>query len=358
MRMLRTLVVAVAAIAATVTSFPSSAEAQAKYKWRMATWEREGSETFNLFAKRYAEVASLLTNGEVEITPFGAGVLGPMAEGYKSVKDGVADIAWMWAGFIVNQDPANSMIASFPGGMGPEAMLHWMYDGGGLQLLTEFRRNELGLHPVVAGILTSELFAHSHKAIRTADDLKGVKFRTAGAYAEILKALGATPAVIPGPDVFPMLERKAIDATEYLTPYLNSKIGFQKVARYIVYPGIHSPSSMYEVVFKKETWDALPQPIRTKLELAGKIVTLESFTYLGHRDMVAMQELRAGRNEFSEIDQALIKQIRSASRDWAKARAAEQSQKGNEWMKRLSESYFSYQDSWAKNSAHRVTDRE
>jgi TRAP-type mannitol/chloroaromatic compound transport system substrate-binding protein len=38
-------------------------------------------------------------------------------------------------------------------------------------------------------------------------------------------------------DIYPALEKGTIDATEWVGPYDDEKLGFVKVARYYYYPG-------------------------------------------------------------------------------------------------------------------------
>src|SRR5258708_34010449 len=101
----------------------------------------------------------------------------------------------------------------------------------------------MGLPPVFSGSGPTEIFAHSHKPIRNAGDIKGMKFRTAGAWAVIMKDYyGASTTVLPPSEIFPALERHVIDGTEYITPSSNFSAGLHNVAKYVVLPGIHQPS--------------------------------------------------------------------------------------------------------------------
>lgn len=310
----------------------------------LTAWEREGSEVFDLYVRTFVDLVAELSGGELTITPYGAGVLAGVFDGHKAVSDGLADVNFGWAGYIVNEHAANAFFGALPGGMGPEALYHWTYSGGGKELLTEFRRAANDQYAIACGMLTGEVFAHSHKRIQTLADFVGLRHRTAGAFVEVIQALGATPVVIPGPDVFPALERRAIDSAEYLTPYLNSKLGFQNIAEYVILPGIHTPAAVYEVSMKTATWDGLSDASKRAVELACEIVTSRAYTYLGDRDMVTVQELAAGRNEIVILDDEVIDRIRDEGRNWITAKGAEAS--ADEWIDRIGQSYFAYQDQW------------
>jgi len=313
-------------------------------EFSLTAWEREGSEVFSLYVENFVELAEQFSDGEVEVTPYGAGVIAGVFDGHKAVSDGLADMAFGWAGYIVNQHAGNAFFGALPGGMGPEALYHWTYHGGGKEMLAEFRRDTLGQHAVACGILGSEVFAHSHRRIQSLADFEGLKHRTAGAFAEVIRALGATPSVIPGPDVFSVLERQAIDSAEYLTPYLNSKIGFQDVAEYVIVPGIHTPAAVYEVTMRTETWESLSDRGRRAIEFACELVSSRSYTFLGDRDMTAMQALDEGPNEIVVLDDAVIDTIRTEGRAWIRARGEETT--GDDWIPRIGDAYFGYQDQW------------
>jgi TRAP-type mannitol/chloroaromatic compound transport system substrate-binding protein len=266
------------------------------------------------------------------------------------VTSGVAEIGQTVPAYIVNTDPANILLSGQPGGMTPEAYFHWIYYGGGKELWRDFRREQMGLHPLIAGLGTSEIFAHSHKPIREKADMKGMKFRTIGSWAKILEGFGASPVVVPGHEVYTMLERKSIDAAEWSTPSGNLKAGLEKIAKYIVVPGVHSPSYAFEVVMKKERWDALPKDIQQQLEMAAQLTSFDTYMEWGVADMQAMEKLGKGRNEVVYLSPKFIAEIKKAGRDWTAAQVTEQKAKNNPWIERISKSYFQFQDQWETTS--------
>ena len=229
----------------------------------------------------------------------------------------------------------------------------WLYNDGGRDLWIKFRREKMGLHPIIAGMGTTEIFAHSHKAICTIADLQGLKIRTSGAWADILKGLGATPVVLGGGDIFPMLERRGIDAAEWLNPSGNVSTGLANISKYVIIPGVHSTSWPYEVVFKADVFDKLPQRVQACLEQAGELVTLHSYLLFGQQDLKAMAQFRQ-KNEIVELEPAFIDEIKKRGRAWMNEKAAEQAAKGNNWGKQIAASYFAFQDHWDANSGYRA----
>ena len=305
----------------------------------------------------FAEYVSRLTDGKVKIEVQEGGVLAPIFKIYEAVEDGRADIAIGPASFLGGKDPTNLMIGSFPTGLGVDSILPWIYNGGGEKLLQEHRRATMKMHTMVLGAGPSEVFAHSHKPIRTVEDLKGLKFRTLGNWAAILKdGFGAVPVVVPGSELYSMLEKKAIDAMEYSMPSENKALGFQEIARYIVMPGIHAGSWTFEAAMQGDKWDKIPKDLQDKIHLAAKLVTFESLNSIIMQDFAALDTLMSGKNELIILDATFRKKAKEAARKWANEAAAKAKAEGNPWPERTAKSIFDFQDRWEKYSPYLVMD--
>jgi TRAP-type mannitol/chloroaromatic compound transport system substrate-binding protein len=346
----------VAALAgAALVAAAGEAAAQQKISLRLTSFAAEASSVYQTQAKPFIEAVRTLTDGRVEIQGFGVGAIAGMFDQFKAVESGLADFAYSGSTLLFNRHVANAVTAGPPGGMGLEAYMHWLYEGGGAKLLNEFRRETMGLHTVPLGGLPTEVFAHSHKPIRNVEDLKGIRFRTAGPWADVIQVFGGTPTTVAAAEIFTMLERRAIDATEFLSPVDNLALGFHRAARYVILPGVHGPGTVLEVAMKKEKWDALPADIRRKIELAAEAITLSSTLKLGIADLDAMAKLRAGGNEIVMLSPEFIKAVKAEGRKWTLAKAEEMAAKGDPWMKRLAESYYAFQDRWDANAVYRVS---
>lgn len=348
---------AAAAVLGAGTALAAISAQAAEYEWRLTTAVAENSYFYNEFVQRFVDNVKRLTGGRVEITPYGAGVIAPAFKVYDSVKDGLCEAGHSSSGYLTNLDPVNALLAAFAGGMSAEAALHWLYFGGGKEMWTEFREKEMGLHPLIVGMHGSEVYAHSTKPIRTIEDLEGIKFRTSGSNAAILKDyFGGNPVSAPQAEIFGMLERGAIDAAEFGPPAANVADGYYEVAKYVIVPGIHTANSPWEFVVTKERWDALPPEIQAQLEEAAKLTTFDSYMKIGIDDLAAMQTFRDNGNEIIQLDPSFIAEYRKRGRDWAQAKAEEQKAKGNIWMERFLASYTAFQDNWIANASYRVKD--
>jgi len=328
-----------------------------EYSFRVTSFSPETSIHHKLMIAPFAENVERLTNGRVKIQIFEGGVLAPAFKFHSAVQDGVAEGGVGPAVVLGSSDPFNLIILTYPGGLAMDSLLPWLYFGGGEEMLTEHRRETMGLHSIVVGAGTTEFFAHSHVPLQNKDDFKGVKFRTLGHWAGILKDyFGAAPVVVPGPEVYGMLEKKGIDAAEYSSPALDLPLGLGNIAKYIVYPGIHGPSYAFEFVMKKETWDALPDDIKAAIHAAAKLTTYDSILQMTLADMKALEDYDASGNEIIRLSDELMNEIRADSRDWFNKVAKEAAEKGNPWPMKAAESIFAFQDMWQKNSYYLLTD--
>lgn len=319
----------------------------AEHTWKMATsWG--GGPLMDIGAKAFATRVKALTDGRVEIQVFPAGTLSKGLEVRSAVAKGVAQAGHTWMGYDWGKDKTTVLFGGFAGSMDTERMLHWIYEGGGLELWRQYNEEKFGLISFPCFARTAEAFLHSRKPVRTLDDLKGLKFRTAGAWLEISKDLGAAPVTMPGGEVFAALERGAIDATEWGTLYENINTGFHKIAKFVIIPGIHQPTAPFEVVINKDAWAKLSDADKLNVELAAKLVTVESWMKIGHEDAKALEFFKKEGNEVIELDPAVQKQAKELAMKWAEAQA-----KDNPWFAKVLKSQLAYEKLWENASSYR-----
>ena len=339
---------AAAALLAGTTFAPSPVKA-AEHEWKMATsWG--GGPLMDIGAKAFAEKVELFTDGRVKIQVFTGGTLGKALNVSETVKNGIAQAGHTWMGYDWGKDRAAVVFGGFAGSMDSERMLHWLYEGGGAQLQRDFRMEKFGVVSMPLFIRTAEAFLHSRKPVRSMDDLKGLKLRTAGAWLEISKGMGAAPVTTPGAEVFTALERGAIDATEWGTLYENISSGFHKVAKYVVIPGVHQPVAPFELVINKEAWEKLSDKDKALIEQAAKLVTFETWTKIGDEDAKALEFYRKEGNEIIELDAEVQREVKKAAIAWGETQG-----ESNEWFKKAYESQLAYEDLWKDAARYRNT---
>ena len=319
------------------------------FKWKMATPWASGMDIYTHMAKILPDVVKKMSNGRLIIDTFPAGAIAPALDVVDATRRGVCQMAHTWPGYDMGISQGAAIIAGFVASPNSEAMMHWIYSGGGYKLWQDFRREKFNVIAFPGGMRPTEVFAHSHKPIRTLADFKGIKFRTVGAWADILPKLGASVITLPGGEVLPALERKVIDATEWATAGENLPMGFHEVAKYIIIPGVHQPSANYEFVVSVEAWEQLPADLKAMLEGAAKIAMLEGWTYLGILDMGAMETFKKKGNTIIELAPEVQRAVYELGLEWGRERAAK-----DPWVKKLFESQMNFAKKWKSIEAIRT----
>lgn len=330
------LAASAAAISLTTLAAPVQA---ADYNWRLTHFANKTSDFFVVMTQPFLDRMQEFLGDEVKITAFGGGELAPGFKAYEAVQDGIADMAHTTPLYAVNANFANSFVGTHPGGMSADAMVYWFYEAGGQDLLTEFKRETMGLHTLIAGCNTSEIWL-SHKPLQTLDDLKGVKFRTAGAWATLLKEdFGAAPVVVPGTEVYTMFERGGVDAIEWSGISEDLQMGFDAIAEYATVPAPHSRGGCFELAWPVDTWDNLPEDLRTKIEAIAKLATFDTLLIWKRQEIEALAKLKDADLIVVEPSPEMTEAVYQAAKDYTYKLAEEQADT-NPWLKRLADSYY------------------
>lgn len=312
------------------------------YNWKMATgWP--GGPLMDIGAKAFAERMDFLSGGRFKIQTFPGGGLGNALKVPETVKNGLAECGHTWMGYDWGKDTTTALFGGYAGSFDAERMLHWLYEGGGADMQRQFRDETEGIISTPLFMRTAEVFLHSRKPVKTLADLKGLKLRTAGAWLEMAKGLGAAPVTTAGGDVFPMLERGAIDATEWGTMWENIAPGFYKVAKYLSYPGVHQPCAPFELVINKDVWNKMPANDHKLVELVAKLVTYESWTRIGAEDAKAFEFYKKQGVIMTELDDEVQFAARKIGLDWAEKTVKEGKSK---WFARVHKSLSDFDNAW------------
>lgn len=325
-----------------LASASANAQSGPTYTWKMATgWA--GGPLMDIGAKAFAERMEMMSGGRFKIQTFPGGGLGNALKVPETVKNGLAECGHTWMGYDWGKDTTTALFGGYAGSFDAERMLHWIYEGGGADLQRQFRDESDGIVSIPLFIRTAEVFLHSRKQVKTLADLKGLKLRTAGAWLEMAKDLGAAPVTTAGGDVFPMLERGAIDATEWGTLWENVSPGFYKVAKHLSYPGVHQPCAPFELVINKDVWTKMPANDQKLVEVVAKLVTFESWLRIGAEDAKAFDFYKKQGVIMTELDDEVQYATRKIGRDWADKTAKESKSK---WFARVHKSLTDFDTAW------------
>src|SRR5690348_10324115 len=282
------------AVAATSAAAVTQAVAQDKslpnIRWRCASSFPKSLDTIfgggEVVAKRVAE----LTSGKFQIRVFAAGEIVPAFGVVDAIQQNTIECAHTASYYFVGKNKAFAFDTTLPFGMNQRQQNAWIYYGGGLELVRDFFRN-FGIISFPAGNTGVQMGGWWRKEVHTVADLKGVKMRIAGLGGEVMARLGAVPQQIAGGDIYPALERGAIDAAEWIGPYDDEKLGFYKVAPNYYFPGWWESNSMYSFYVNMKEWDKLPKEYQAAIEAASYEANIDMMAKYDSKNVPALQRL-------------------------------------------------------------------
>ena len=259
---------AAAGLAAGTIAAPAIAQsppaAQPTITWRMAaSWPKSLDTLFGgaeLVAKRVGEI----TDGKFQIRAFAAGEIVPALQVLDAVQAGTVELGHTAPYYYFGKDPAFALGTAVCFGMNTRQQNAWWYFGGGSEAMTPLFK-DYGCIPLLAGNTGCQMGGWWRKEIKSLADLKGVKMRIGGMAGLILAKLGVVPQQLGAPDIYPALEKGTIDAAEWVGPYDDEKLGFNKVAKYYYYPGFWEGGPMLMTLVNEKKWNELPKPYQAAL---------------------------------------------------------------------------------------------
>src|SRR3954470_13580116 len=236
-------------------------------QWRMAaSWPKSLDTLFggaDLVARRVGEI----TDGKFQIRAFAAGEIVPALQVLDAVQAGTVELGHTATYYYFGKDPAFALGTSVCFGMNARQNNAWLLEGGGEKLM-EPLFSEYGVKAIPAGNTGCQMGGWYRKEIKSVADLKGMKMRIGGMAGLILAKLGVVPQLIGGPDIYPALEKGTIDAAEWVGPYDDEKLGFNKVAKNYYYPGFWEGGPMLMTLVNEKKWNELPKHYQAALNAA------------------------------------------------------------------------------------------
>jgi TRAP-type mannitol/chloroaromatic compound transport system substrate-binding protein len=255
-----------AAVAATAVSAPAVI-AKKSFRWKMVTTWPPGLPVLQTGCERLAQRIKDMTGGRLQIQVFAAGELVPPFESFQAVSDGTVEVgsgaSYYWAG----KEPATQWFSAVPFGLNAQGMAAWFHGGDGLKLWEETYA-PFNLVPRPGGSTGVQMGGWFNKKINSIDDYKGLKMRIPGLGGKVVAKAGGTVVLLPAGEIFTSLERGVIDATEWVGPLHDLRMGFWQAAKYYYYPGWHEPGTYLEYFFNKKAYDSLPRELQHIVDVA------------------------------------------------------------------------------------------
>ncbi len=207
-------------------------------------------------AVAWAKEINKRTQGRVKINVYAAGALTPAAQCYDGVVKGISDIGMSCFAYTRGRFPlleGLDLPLGYPSGLAATRIANAMVQKYKPAELAD--THVLYLHAHGPGILASK------KAVKSLDDLKGLKVRATGLSEKIVRALGGTALGMTQPETYEALQKGVVEAT--LCPIETLKGWKQgEVVDYVVDSSAIGYTTSMFVVMNKDKWNQLPPDIQ------------------------------------------------------------------------------------------------
>ncbi|MFV0563315.1 TRAP transporter substrate-binding protein [Malaciobacter mytili] len=275
---------------ALVTTLSSAAFAADKvYKWKLATTWGSTLSPFIDAPTNMAKLAEEMSDGRLQIRVDAANKHKAPLGILDMVKGGQYEMghsaSYYWKGKDIETLPFTTM----PFGMTAPEQYAWFYYGGGLELMQKaYSKHKVLSFP--GGNSGNQMGGWFRKEINSLDDLKGLKMRIPGFAGEVLAKLGVTVTNIAPGELYTSLERGTIDALEWVSPSMDIKMGFHKIAPYY-YTGWHEPATELQFLVNERKFSKLPKDLQKILITAMRVAAYDMYVENYHMNAEAWAQI-------------------------------------------------------------------
>ncbi|KCV82155.1 TRAP dicarboxylate transporter subunit DctP [Actibacterium atlanticum] len=227
---------------------------------------------------RVAEQLDLMSGGTLKMKVYEPGKLVPPFEILDAVSSGKINSGYTTAGYWAGKIPAAPLFSAVP--FGPEAgeYMAWLYYGNGMTLYQEmYDQAGYNVKVMPCAIIAPETSGWFASEINSPEDLDGLKMRFFGLGGKVMQKLGVATSLLPGGEIFPALEKGAIDATEFSMPAIDARLGFHKLVKFNYFPGWHQQATVFELMINKDVWNEASDQHKAIIETTCKASMADSF---------------------------------------------------------------------------------
>ena len=269
---------------------PAIVHAQTALRWRIASSFPKSLDTLFGVCDTFAKKVSDMTGGKFVISTHAAGELMPAFGVLDGVSNGTVEMANTAPYYFFGKDPTYALDCAIPFGLNSRQMTAWMYEGNGLKLTREFYA-KVNIVNFPMGNTGAQMGGWYRKEIKSLEDIKGLKFRVGGFGGKVIERIGAVPQNIPGGEIYQALEKGTIDAAEWVGPYDDLKLGFNKVAPHYYYPGWWEGGPQLSLYVNQKAYDGLSSEYKAIVEAAAAYAHTDMQAKYDYKNPAALKTL-------------------------------------------------------------------
>ncbi len=280
---------AVGAAAGAIAS-PAIAQSMPEVKWRVTSSFPKSLDTIYGASEVLSKAVAEATDNRFQIQVFAAGEIVPGLQAADAVSNNTVEMCHTASYYYVGKDPTFAFGTAVPFGLNSRQQNAWFYHGGGQDLLNAFYAKH-NIFSLPGGNTGCQMGGWFRKEIKNVADMQGVKMRIGGFAGQVMQKLGVIPQQIAGGDIYPALEKGTIDAAEWVGPYDDEKLGFNKVAPFYYYPGWWEGGASLHFFINKAKWESLPKTYQALLTSAAAHANVDMQAKYDARNPAALKRL-------------------------------------------------------------------
>ena len=308
---------------------PAVVNAQTNIRWRLASSFPKSLDTIYGGAEVFSKAVKAMSGGKFEISVHSGGELMPPFGVVDGVQNGTVEMCHTVPYYFYGKNPAFALGSAIPFGLNARQMTAWMLHGNGRKLMNEFYA-AYNMISFAGGNTGTQMGGWFRKEIKSVADFKGMKMRLGGGLVgEVMQKLGAVPQSIPGGEIYQALEKGTIDAAEWVGPYDDQKLGFNKVAPFYYYPGWWEGGPEVDFFVNQKAFDGLPAEYKAIIEAASALASQDMLAKYDALNPTALKQLVAAKTKVLPFSQDVLNASFKASMEVFAANDA----KSPEWKK-------------------------
>jgi len=261
-----------------------------RVEWRLATSFTPVVDLLHGAGVRVARRVEELTGGNFTMRVYAAGEIVPGLQVMDAVMQGTIQCGVSPGYYYIGKNPALAFDTAIPFGLTTRQQYAWMMHGGGLELLNDIYA-DFGIISFPCNSTGGQMGGWFREPVNSLSELAGLRFRIPGIGGEIMSRLGVTVQNLAVSEIYPAMERGAIDATEWVGPYDDEKLGLYQVAKNYYYPGWWEPGVTMGLLISMEAYNELPEAYQQVLQAVCGETFADRLAAYDNANPLALQRL-------------------------------------------------------------------
>lgn len=227
-----------------------------------STWPSR--DIFHEYASDFVNIVNEMSGGRLQLNLLPAGAVVGALQMQDAVISGALDGGHGVSAYWYGKSKAFSLFGTPPPfGWDAHQFLGWMKYGGGNELYAELLANlNLPLVGFLTGPMPTQALGWFKNPIRSAQELTGLKYRTVGLAADVMREFGAAVTIMGGGDIVPAMDRGLLDGAEFNNPTSDRLLGFPDVSKTWMLRSYHQDCESFELIFNKAKFEGMSKELQ------------------------------------------------------------------------------------------------